>query len=146
MLVAGRSNLLLLRRFSKEWIFRVPSFCFYMILTDSYLLYLDNLSFFGRSYNNFHIWEMFPFLWTWCKLWHYFAFQSFVQSNFSRQPIAVSEVFATLKWFSQTRRLAMLIPLNNFPRQSLIIKRNLLHLNCFHRQALLSMKLVFVCK
>ena len=35
--------------------------CFYMILTDSYMLYVDNVSFFGRSYTNFHIWEEFPF-------------------------------------------------------------------------------------
>ena len=44
-LVAGRSELLLLRTIFKEWFCNVASCCFYKILTDSYLLYMDNLSF-----------------------------------------------------------------------------------------------------
>ena len=51
----------------KEWFFRVASCCFYIILTDLYLLYMDNFSFFGRNYNVFLIWEVFPFFGTWCK-------------------------------------------------------------------------------
>ena len=48
-------------RFCKEWNFRVANWCFYKILTDSYLLYLDRFSLFGQNYKNFHIWEVFPF-------------------------------------------------------------------------------------
>ena len=51
----------------KEWIFRVASCCLYMILTDSYLFYMDNPSVFGRIHNDFHIWEVFLFLGTSCK-------------------------------------------------------------------------------
>ena len=65
--VAGRSELLLLGTTFTEWFFRVASCCFYMILTDSYLLHMENLFFFGRNYNDFHIWEVFPLLGTWCK-------------------------------------------------------------------------------
>ena len=65
--VAWRSGLLLLGTIFTEWFFRVASCCFYMILTDSYLLHMDNLSFFGRNYNDFHIWEVFRLLGTWCK-------------------------------------------------------------------------------
>ena len=65
--VAGRSELLLLGASFTEWFFRVASCCFYMNLTDSYLLYMDNLHFFGRSYNDFHIWEVFSLLGTWCN-------------------------------------------------------------------------------
>ena len=56
------------RTIFEERFFRVASCCFCMILTDSYLLYMDNLSFIGRSYNYFHIWEVFLFSGTWCKL------------------------------------------------------------------------------
>ena len=59
--VAGRCELLLLGMIFTERFFRVANCCFYMILTDSYLPSLDNFSFFGRSYNDFHIWEVFPF-------------------------------------------------------------------------------------
>ena len=64
---AGRIDLLLLRTIFKEWIFRVASCCFYMILIDTYLLYMDNLSSFVRSWNDFHIWAVFLFLGTWCN-------------------------------------------------------------------------------
>ena len=67
--VAGRSELLLLGTIFKESFCKVASCCFYMILTDSYLLYMDNLSFFGRSYNDFHIWKVFLFLGTLCKFY-----------------------------------------------------------------------------
>ena len=66
-LVAGRSELLLLRKIFKEKFFRVAICCFFTIVTDSYLLHMDNFSFFGQSYNHCHIWEVFPFLGTWCK-------------------------------------------------------------------------------
>ena len=59
--VAGRKELLLLGTIFTGRFFRVASCCFYMILADSDLLYMDNLSFSGRSYNGFHIWEVFPF-------------------------------------------------------------------------------------
>ena len=59
--VAGRSELLLLRRFFNERTFRVASCYFHMILTISYQLYMDNLSFFGWSFNDFQIWEVFTF-------------------------------------------------------------------------------------
>ena len=66
-LVAGKSELLLLRKIFKEWFFRVAICFFYTNLTDSYLLYMDKFSFFGQSYKDFHIWKVFPFLGTWCK-------------------------------------------------------------------------------
>ena len=115
-------ELLLLGTIFKEWFCKVASCCFYMILTDSYLLYMDNFSFFGQSYNDFHIWKGIPYLGTWCKFYHYFVFHSFVQSNFSRQPVTSSGDFALLECFSQTRCLVMLIPLIKFPRQSVTIK------------------------
>ena len=33
-----------------------------MILTDSYLLYMDKLSFFERRHNEFHVWKVFDIL------------------------------------------------------------------------------------
>ena len=66
-LVAGRSELLPLRKIFKEWYFRVASCCFFTILTDWYLFYMYNFSFVGQSYNGFHIWDVFLFLGTWCK-------------------------------------------------------------------------------
>ena len=43
--VARRNELLLLRTIFKEWFCNVASCCFYKILTDSYLLYKDNVPF-----------------------------------------------------------------------------------------------------
>ena len=60
-LVAERSELLLLATIFKEWFLRVASFCFYIILTNSYLLSTEILLFFDRSYNDFHMWEAFLF-------------------------------------------------------------------------------------
>ena len=120
-LVAGRSELLLLRKIFKEWFFRVAVCCYYTIITDSYLLSMDKLSFFDQNYNDFHIWELFPFLGTWCKFQHYFVFQSFVHCNFSRQPVALSGDSIPLERFSQTSCLEMLILVKNFPRQSVTI-------------------------
>ena len=60
--VAGRSELLLLLvKIFKDWFFTVARCSFYIILTVSYLLYMDNFSFFGRSYNDFHTCEVFLF-------------------------------------------------------------------------------------
>ena len=55
------------------------------------------LFFFGLSYNDIPKWEVFLFLETWYKFQHYFVFQSFVQSNFSRQSVALSGVFVPLE-------------------------------------------------
>ena len=121
-LVAARNELLLLRKIFKEWIFRVASCCFYTILTASYLLYMDNFSFFGRNYNNFDKWAVFFLSGIWCNSYCYFVFRPFVQSFFSRQPVALSGDFVPLEWFSQTRCLAVLITLNTFPRQFATIK------------------------
>ena len=54
-----------------------------------------------------------------------FFFHSFVQSNFSRQPVVLSRNSIPLGWFSQTCCLEMLIPVKNFPRQSVTIKAEL---------------------
>ena len=70
--------------------FRVACCRFYMIVTDSYLLYLDNSSFFGWSYNDSYFLEIFPFLGTWCKFHNFFVFRSFAQSKLSRQTVAFS--------------------------------------------------------
>ena len=35
---------------------------------------MDNFSFFGQNYNDFHIKEVFPFLGIWFKFQHYFVF------------------------------------------------------------------------
>ena len=69
---------------------------------------------------------MFLFLWTWCKLYHYFVSQSFGQSNSSNQPVALSGDTVPPKGFSQTRCLAVLIPVNILPRQCVTIKGELL--------------------
>ena len=74
--VAGREELLLLGTIFTEWFFRVASCCFYMILTDSELFYVDNLSFFSRSYNDFHIWEVFPFFGDLLQVLKLFCFSS----------------------------------------------------------------------
>ena len=47
--VAGRSKLLLLGTFFTEWFFRVASCCFYMVFTDSYLIYKDKTFFLVES-------------------------------------------------------------------------------------------------
>ena len=136
-LVAERSELLLLRKIFKECFFTVAICCFYTVLTDSYLLCMDNFPFFGQSYNDFHKWEVFPFLGTWFKFQHYFVFQSFVQSNFSRQPVALSGDSFPIEWFFETCCPENLIPVKNFPRQSVAIKGELVplellwHTSCF---------------
>ena len=130
-LVAGGSELLLLRRIFIEWILRVASCCFYIIFSDSYLLYKDNLSLFGRKNNDFHISEMFPFLGTWCKFQKTFVFQLFVQSNFYRQLwVLIRGICSSQVIFSDTLS-AMLIPLNNFPRKSVTIIMELVPFELF---------------
>ena len=74
--VAGRKELLLLGTIFTEWFFRVASCCFYMVLTNSDLLYMDNLSFSGRSYNGFHICEVFIFFGDLVQVLKLFCFSS----------------------------------------------------------------------
>ena len=72
-----------------------------------------------------------PFLGTWCTFYHCFDFQSFVQSKFSGQHVALSGDFVPLNWLSQTRFVAMMIPVNKFPIQSVAKKRELVPLELF---------------
>ena len=65
------------------------------------------------------------------NFYHFFVFQSFVQCNFSRQHVALSGASVSLEWFSQTRCLAMLILMENVPRQSVNIKGELVPLELF---------------
>ena len=65
------------------------------------------------------------------KSQYYFVPQSFIQSNFSRQPVALSGDFVPLMPVSQTRCLAMLIPLNSFPSHSVTKEGELVPLELF---------------
>ena len=89
---------------------------------------MHNVRSFGGGNNGFYIWEVFLFFGAWCNFYHYFVFQSFVQSNFSRQHVALPGDFVLLEWLSQIRCLAMLIHVKSSPRQSVTIKGELIPL------------------
>ena len=59
--VAGENAMLLLRTIFKQEFLRVGSCWFCTTLTDFYLPYLDNFSFFGRRHYEFHEWRVFLF-------------------------------------------------------------------------------------
>ena len=74
-----------------------------------------------------------------------FFFHSFVQSNFSIQPVALSEDSIPHDWFSQTCCLEMLIPVKNFPRHFVTIEGELVPLEFFcHLLTLVIYPFIFV--
>ena len=60
-----------------------------------------------------------------------FCFSVIVQCIFSRQAVALSGDSVPPDWFSQARCLVMLIPVKNFPGQSVTIKGELVQLELF---------------
>ena len=61
-LVVGSSQLLFLRRISENWYCKVASCCFYTILTNSYLPYMNTLPFFAQRHKEFHLFRVFVFM------------------------------------------------------------------------------------
>ena len=97
-LVDGKNELLLLRTIFKKWVFKEASCCFYMVFTDSYLLSMDNISFFVEA-TTISIYERCFLFWrlgSSFNFQHSFDFQSFGQSNFSRHPFALTGDFVRL--------------------------------------------------
>ena len=120
-LVAEGSDLFLLRMISKKN-FQISELV--LLYNSSRIistLYGHSLLF-CQSYNDFHKWEVFHFLGTQCKFNNCFVFQSFFQSFFSIQPVALSRDFFPLRWVLQTRCLALLIRVTIFPRQFVNIR------------------------
>ena len=86
-------------------------------------------SFFGRSYNDFHICEVI-FFWDLAQVWPLIFFWVIC-----RQPVGSSRHFILLQWFSQTRCLAMSITVNNFSQAV-----------CHHKKRTCSVWVVFTDK
>ena len=106
-----------------------------MILTDSHLLYMDNHSFFGRSDNDFHIWKVFPF-WRLGASLNTILFFSHLFRVIS--PDNLSPYQGTLFLLSDFLRHAVcdVNPVNNFARQSVTIKVELVPLELFSQTSI----------
>ena len=91
---------------------------------------MDNFRFFGRSYNDFHIWKVFPFL----GLGASFNTILFLSQLFRViSPDNMSPYQGTLFLLSDFLRHAVcdVNPVNNFPRHSVTIKGKLVPLELF---------------
>ena len=129
-LVAGRSKVLLLRTTFKEWIFRVASCCFYMILTDSHLLYLDNLFLFWWKLQRFPYIGVFSFF---RGLVEVSTLLFFSQSFRVISPDNLSPYQGTLFLLSDFLRHAVcdVNPVNIVVRQSVTLKGELVPVELF---------------
>ena len=97
-LVAVRSKLLLMRSLLKDWFSGVASGCFWMILTKSYRLYMDNLSIFGNRNNELHIWKVFFFFDIQFKFHQFLDFQTHSLRNGNKQSDCSCYVTSVLTW------------------------------------------------
>ena len=103
--------MLLLRTKFKQGLFRVSSCCFHIISPDSYLLYMNNLSFFGPRHNEFHLCKLFPF-WRLSTRFNTFLF---IRNQMFKKRIKQSDVCWYVKDFSKQLRDVQKIVSSSLP-------------------------------